>query len=889
MPTEPVKNSDKSKSEASDGDFIPGQTEPATVVQELSAPPVQFVVGIGASAGGLQSIEKLLRKIDPQTGAAFVVVQHFSPDVVSSMDKILARSTNLKIAMAADGVELEPDTVFLIPPGEELRVSDNRFQVTKADRSKLTRVIDVLLISLAKAHGEKSIGIILSGTGSDGSEGIQAISKAGGTTIAESFETAQFDGMPKSAVQTGCIDYLIPTQEIAHWLNRQFLEPNDRPEVESSIPFEQLSGIQLVFALLAEKHEVDFSAYKPSTVVRRIERRQQICRIKSFNEYAEFAKGNFEELDLLYHDLLIGVTKFFRDTDAFLALERCLVEMIKKIPEGEPLRLWSAGCASGEEAYSLAMLAHETFERLGREPLYKVFATDLHQRSLDFASRGIYSTETMEYVSEERQQKFFFPENKSSLRVSNLLRKNMVFAQHNVFNDASFTRMHVVTCRNLLIYLKNEAQLKAISSFHFALRIDGIMMLGSSETTGPLADEFRTIDEGWRIFQKIRDRPNLLAKYLGKLHVGRSGARQLVNILNKDRPNEMSFTRLIESYDLVLGQFVKSGLLLDEDRCVRQVFGNASDFLNDPDNRQVGSLSGFLEGDAKVAIIAGLMRAQKDHGKIFVIRDLEMLNCGRPERVDVQVRALEGSAAGAKVVWLVEFFNADLELSKSKNDEDASESKVDIRAIQASGEFSELETELVYTKDSLNMSIIQLESSNEELSKANEELVSANEELQSTNEELESVNEELYTVNLENSRRIDELKEVTDDLEVLLSTSDVGTLFLDADLCVRKFTKSIMRYINLLPHDVGRPISDFSNKSGITDLDERLSQVLETGVEFTDEMLDRDGVETRVKIVQHHMNEKVAGVILTMLRIGSATTADSPKSIDSTQSTDSSE
>ena len=843
--------------------------------ENFNLSPLRFVVGIGASAGGLQSLERLLRRINPDTGSAFIVVQHLSPDVVSSMAQILARTTDLQIVMAADGVELEPNTVFLIPPGEEIRIRNNQFELSKADRSQVTRVIDVLMESLAKSHGDRSIGVILSGTGSDGSNGICAIKEAGGSTLAESFETAQFDGMPKSAALTGRIDHLASAEEIADWLNRQFLDPNERPELNDGLPAEQLSGIQLVFSLLSQRHEVDFSAYKPSTVVRRIERRQQICNIKSISEYANFAKNSVEELDLLYHDLLIGVTKFFRDTDAFLKLERCMHDLVKAIPEGEHLRIWSAGCASGEEPYSLAMLAHDIFERLGREPLYKVFATDLHQGSLDFASRGIYSTEALEYVSEERQKKYFFREDKKSLRVTNVLRKNMVFAQHNVFRDASFTRMHLVTCRNLLIYLKNEAQLKAISSFHFSLQVDGLMVLGSSETTGPLAEEFRTIDEHWRIFQKIRNRPNLLSKYLGKVQFGpSSGPRQLVNILNRDQPHEMSFTRLVESYDLVLGQFVKSGLLLGEDRCIRQVFGNAGDYLNAPDGQHIGSLSGLLSGDAKVAIVASLMRAQQDLGKIFVIRELEFSANGKLVWLDVQIRALAGEGAKAKVVWLIEFFESDHESDDGLADPEGGNEEVDVKAIVTSGNFTKLETELVYTKDNLNLTITKLEASNEELSKANEELVSSNEELQSTNEELESVNEELYTVNLENSRRIDELKEVTDDLEVLLSTSDIGTLFLDGDLCVRKFTRSISRYINLLPHDVGRPISDFSNKSGIKNLDQRLQQVLESGVEFTDEMLDREGVQTRVKIAPHLVNGLVAGVILTLLRIGSAGSAD---------------
>ena len=484
-------------------------------VESTDSSEVVFVVGLGASAGGLQSLEKLLRKIKPGTGSALIVVQHFSPDVVSSMAEILGRSTDLKIQMVTQGMRLQPDTVFLIPPGKEIRLNGEQFESTDADRKQVTRVIDILFESLATSRGASSIGIILSGTGSDGSKGIKAIREAGGTTLVESFETAQFDGMPKSATQTGCVDFTLSPEDLSDWLNRQFYDPHKRPVVEDAIPPEALHGIELIFSLLTNRHEVDFSAYKPSTVARRIERRQQICKQKSIKEYAEFANDNVEELDLLYHDLLIGVTKFFRDTDAFLVLERCLTEMVKEIPDGEPLRIWSAGCATGEESYSLAMLAHDTFERLGRLPNYKVFATDIHQRCLDFASRGVYANDTMEYVSQERQEKFFTQESSTDFRVSNTLRKNMVFARHNVFNDPPFTNMHLVTCRNLLIYLKTNAQLKAISSFHFALQVDGLMMLGSSETVGPLADEFRHIDKTWRVFQKIKNHPNLLSHYLG--------------------------------------------------------------------------------------------------------------------------------------------------------------------------------------------------------------------------------------------------------------------------------------------------------------------------------------------------------------------------------------
>jgi len=830
---------------------------PSNVASEVEA-GVAFVVGVGASAGGLQSVEKLLSKIRSGTGSALIVVQHFSPDVVSSMAEILGRSTDLQIQMVTHGMKLQPDTIFLIPPGKEIRLNGNKFESTDVDRKQVTRVIDILFQSLATSRGSTSIGVILSGTGSDGSKGIRAIRAAGGTTLVESFETAQFDGMPKSATQTGSVDFILSPDDLSDWLNRQFHDPSKRPVVENAIAPEALSGIQLIFSLLTKRHEVDFSAYKPSTVARRIERRQQICKQKSIHDYAEFANESVEELDLLYHDLLIGVTKFFRDTDAFLALERCLTDMVKEIPDGETLRIWSAGCATGEESYSLAMLAHDAFERLGRAPNYKVFATDIHQRCLDFASQGFYANDTMEYVSNERQAKFFAQESPTHFRVSNVLRKNMVFARHNVFNDPPFTNVQLVTCRNLLIYLKTDAQLRAISSFHFALQVDGLMMLGCSETVGPLAEEFRHIDKTWRIFQKIKNRPNLLSHYLSsEARTPNSGPRQLVNILNRDRPESMSFTRLIECYDLILREFITSGLLLDENRNILHVFGDANKYLSSKSGRFSGNLASFLDDNSKVAITATLVRAQQQPGREVILDGLELVSGNAHETIDVSVRAFEGTSSVSKITWLVEFIETDLE----REDREKSQP---LRVQSSAGNYAELETELVYTKDSLNITIAELATSNQELSAANEELVAANEELQSTNEELESVNEELYTVNLENNRRIDELKEVTDDLEVLLSTTEVGTLFLDANLCIRKFTSSIVTYFNLVPHDVGRPIDDFTNKSQVKDLDRHLREVLESGQEFLKNCEGRDGRITKVRIIPHLLDGAIAGLILTL-------------------------
>ena len=687
---------------------------------------------------------------------------------------------------------------------------------------------------------------------------MKAIQQAGGLCIVESLETAQFDSMPKSCLDSGFVNHVLSPEEIGDWLTKQFADPNHRPIPESSLPPEALSGIDLIFSQLSRRHDVDFSEYKASTVARRIERRQQMCQKTSILDYAEFARENREELDLLYHDLLIGVTKFFRDTDAFDTIERCLDGLIERTPIGTELRVWCAGCASGEEAYSLAMCVHDAFDRANRTPEYKVFATDIHKGALDFASSGLYSSETMEFVSDARKQKYFTMESDSSFKINNELRRRLVFARHNVFKDAPFTRMDLVTCRNLLIYLRQSAQLHAICSFHFALKVDGLLFLGASESLGALGEEFRTVDSGWRIFQKIRSLPSLIGDQLNKGQYSLNDSpRRLVNILNSDRPESLSFTRLVECYDLILREYISSGLLLDDQRNILHVFGDANKYLVSKTGRFSGSLTDFISGDAKVAIMAALIRASKSIGQRVILEGLELQTSTETAVTDVEVLALSGNKAGSWI-WCIKFVGSPLDrpLKKRVNRLESSEKEI-----------SELESELIYTKDSLNATIEELEASNEELQAANEELVASNEELQSTNEELQSVNEELYTVNLENNRKIDELQELTDDLEVLLSTSEVGTLFLDTNLLIRKFTKSITRYFDLMDHDIGRPISNFSNRLNVDNLEEKLQTVLNSQQPYETELIDTFGSPVLLKLVVHgSAAERVNGVILNVIK-----------------------
>jgi two-component system CheB/CheR fusion protein len=845
-----------------------GEPEPATTSDDSA---IKFVVGIGASAGGLKSIERLFRALPIGTCSSFVVIQHLSPDAESSMEDILKRYTDMSVITVEDGMRLEPDKIFLIPPGKEIELEGSRFTMSPLDREQIGRPVDTFFHSLAGSYGALSIGVILSGTGSDGVEGVKAIHEAGGTTIVESLDTAQFDGMPRNAIATDMVDMVLSPEEISLWLSYQFETPSVRPDPIGDVVKSELTGISLIFSLLAERHEIEFSFYKPATVARRIERRRMMSRQSSILDYAEFVKGNVEELDFLYHDLLIGVTKFFRDTEAFSRLESLVNERIADLPEDEEFRIWCAGCATGEEAYSLAMLCHEGFEKVGREPRFKIFATDAHGGSLESASRGVYRASSMEYVGNERQKKYFTQDSKDQFRVSAELRRNLVFARHNVVEDPPFTKIDLVTCRNLLIYLQTKAQLQAISAFHFALKVDSLMMLGSSESPGQLAEEFSVVDDSWKIYQKIRNLPGLTKPSLDLPPSLSTRPRRLVNLLNNDQPETLSFTGLLDGYDLILREFISSGIMLDDKRNVLHVFGDANKYLHSSSGRFTGSIVDFMLGETKTAMAAALIRAESEIGKQIVLEGLRLpLSNGDQDIVDVRVKALPGHSSGA-FIWFVAFQPSD----SVSPDNDAE--RENIKVTLASDAYTAMESELLYTKESLNATVEEVETSNEELQAANEQLLAAIEELQSTNEELHSVNEELYSVNAENQRKIVALEEMTDDVDNLLASTDVGTVFLDAEMQIRKFTNAASKYIKLQPGDVGRHITDFATHVICPDLYDKIEGVIAGSKPYSENVCEKTKTKTTstststsrvlVRVMPYLSHGKIKGAIVNFIEL----------------------
>ena len=484
-------------------------TESPQLPQEAAAEGSGFhVIGVGASAGGLQAIEKFFVDMPEDTGAAFVVVQHLSPDFKSHMAELLSRKTSLAINRVTNEMQVQPNTIYLIPSNAEMMISNGRLLITERNKTETLHLpIDHFFRSLANDCGPKSIGVILSGTGSDGSRGVVAINDAGGLVICQDEDSAKFDGMPVSAQKTNAVHLVLPPERMAEVIST-YTEKSLTPEIlaEQELVLKKDSGIDGIFKLIRREHRIDFSVYKPSTVTRRIERRITLGKHGDIDEYLQVLIQSPKELELLYHDLLINVTQFFRDPLAFELLRSKIIPQIvkKKAGSSEPIRIWVAGCATGEEAYSIAIAFQEALEADPNPPIVKIFATDVHHRSLQFASQGLYPREAFKAIPKAILGKYFVA-SPEGFEITPKIRKMIVFAPHDVINDAPFTKLDLVSCRNMLIYFQPIIQKKVISLFHFALLTGAYMFLGPSETPGDLSDEFEVLDKKWRLYQKRRD------------------------------------------------------------------------------------------------------------------------------------------------------------------------------------------------------------------------------------------------------------------------------------------------------------------------------------------------------------------------------------------------
>ena len=842
------------------------------------------VVGVGASAGGLEALEKLFSEMPTNLGFAYVIVQHLSPDFESLMDELLARHTRLSIHRVIDGMEVLADSIYLIPPRKEMIISEGKLLLTDRDPAPaFTLPIDMFFRSLADDFGPRAIGVVLSGTGTDGTRGVLEIKKSGGLVLVQSPETAKFDGMPRSAVGTGVADKIQAPELMGATLNAI---SNASPSFGSLSLAEDdqadASPHGRILVVLRERYDIDFTLYKPGTIGRRIERRMAIRNIGSSNDYLTRLSEDDEELENLYRDLLIGVTEFLRDPQAFEVLySNVLDDMVEKLSNERSLRIWTPGCATGEEAYSLALMLHELATAKNKPLNVKIFATDLHPGALEAAGAGLYRKEALSNISEERLGRYFIPQSDGhTYRISPELRRMVVFAPQNVTKDPPFTKIDLLSCRNLLIYLQQHVQDKILSLFHFSLNKGGVLFLGPSETAGVLESEFDTVDRHWRIYRKRRDaRLTSVSRFpmtsLNTLAgVAPHNQHLPTEAIDIPRSPQSETIRLLKTYDALLDMHMPAGFLVDLHGNIIHVFGDVGPYTRPLLGRPTVDLLDILVDELRIAAGAGIQRAAKERA-VVSYGGIRVGSEEDGQLVTVTARRVQGSRGNeesrAEHILVTVAPSEPIPLLPDGELDDSS-SVLPIESLDISEEarerISALEYELRYTKEHLQATNEELETSNEELQATNEEMMASNEELQSTNEELHSVNEELYTVNSEYERKISELTRLTADMDNLLHSTDVGTVFVDKEARIRKYTPAVASTFSFIPQDIGRPIDHFAHRIRDPKMMERIRSVLETGEGVEREVQNRAGDWLLMRILPYRTEDaEMEGAVVTLVDV----------------------
>ncbi len=820
----------------------------------LGAP--QHIIGIGASAGGVEALERFATQLPVDSGMAFVVIQHLSPDFRSLMHEILSRHTTLRIQHIEHDLPLLPDTIYLNPPRKHVAIREGRFRLADHEQSSgLNLPIDAFFQSLAEDQGERAIGIVLSGTGSDGTRGVRAIKEAGGLVFVQD-DSAKFDGMPRSAIATGLADFVLPPERMPEQLLRLMRHSYMTAEAQGVVVAPDATSLEQVLRILRDRHHADFSAYKVSTIGRRIQRRMSVNQLDELEDYLLLLRESESESLTLSREMLIGVTRFFRDAEVWESLRReVLPRILSESQAGDHLRFWVAACSTGEEAYTLAMLVQECQDRFETNREMKVFATDVDHRALETAANGVYPDLIAADLGPARISRFF-KQRGDCFEVVRSLRERVIFATHNLLRDPPFTRLDIVTCRNLMIYLQPEAQKRALAQFHYSLRPNGHLLLGSSESVSELRHAFETVHEKHRIFAKANQASVPIVRHSGAHDIA---ARLQKPLFTADALRRAPDSPVLNAYEYLASQYAPAGLLVTDEFEILHSFGDVSDFVSFPTGAFSPDVSRAARPEVRIAVTTALHRAMKREDG-FVYKDVRIQRADDVRIVNIRVARLPSRAERSLLIVLFEDQRSEPRLGPAAEEFNLNE--------QHSARIRDLEQELQQTRENLQATIEELETSNEELQSTNEELLASNEELQSTNEELHSVNEELYTVNAEYQSKIDELTRLTNDFENLLRSTDIGVIFLDRDLRIRKFTPAVRESISLVDHDIGRPIQHFSLNLSDARLAARVQGVIDTGQPIESEVHDPSGRWLLMRILPFLRERgQIDGAVVTLISI----------------------
>ena len=854
---------------------VPADITPAP--ENVAKPPSQPkfpIVAIGASAGGLEALTELLTAMPLDTGTALIVVTHQHPGHISLLPELLGKITAIPVLVAKDGLKVEPNRIYVSPPGGVLSILGgvlHRLDTEKKESPHLP--IDYFLRSLAADQQDQAICIILSGTGSDGTLGLRAIKGESGMAMVQQPEFAKYSGMPCSAIATGLADFVAPAGDIPQLLVTYAHGPYLTSTRDETISADLAQPLQKIFVLLRSRTGHDFSAYKPNTIRRRIERRMNLHQIDGPAQYVRYLQENPHELDILFQELLISVTNFFRDPAAFEALATtAFPALIESRPYDHTFRIWVPGCATGEEVYSLAILLREGLEAAKRPCNVQIFGTDLDNQAIDTSRNGRYPEGIIHDVSPQRLDRYFTHDD-NGYRIHKEVREMTVFALQNVIKDPPFTKLDLISCRNLLIYLNADLQHRLLPIFHYALKPGGLLFLGSSENIGSLDDLFEVVDKKWKIFRRKETvlAPHPLMDFTPKAAAEEAQSRMQTTV--QPAP-ESNIGKIVDR--LLLTRFVPASVVVNDRGDVIYIHGRTGAFLEpSPGQPRLNILDMAREG-LPLELASALRQAAGQDTEV-VREGVQIRTHPYPDNttgtttnithVNLCVMKLK-EPENVRGLLLVSFRPCLLPLSSNPH-------KSVPRSKREATLVAELEHELQNAKESLQSTIEELQTSNEELKSTNEELQSTNEELQSTNEEMEtskeemqSLNEELNTVNAEMQSKVEDMSRTNDDMQNLLNSTEVATIFLDGKLNIKRYTEQARALINLIPTDIGRPLAHLASSLVYTTLVEDCRVVLRTLVFKLAEVHTQDGHWYLMRIMPYRTAENVIdGVVITLVDI----------------------
>lgn len=858
------ESSDKSQSNSVD--------EPQENLPELFP-----IVGIGASAGGLEAFTELLSHLPTDTGMGFVLIQHLSPHQKSMLSEILARTTQMPVTEVQDGMTVAPDHVYIIPPNSLMTISQGILQLHPRDETRVRMTIDTFFYSLATDRLNKAIGVVLSGADADGTRGLEAIKEAGGITFAQSEKSAQVSTMPNTAVASGHVDFILTPQQIAAEIANISLHPYLRqptPTKPTDVIPESGDALSIIFRLLRTATGVDFTQYKQNTLNRRIFRRMILYKLEKLEDYAEYLQNNPAEVIALYQDVLITVTNFFRDPEAFEALKTSVFPIITQERQGDsPIRVWIAGCSTGEEAYSIAICLLEFLRVRGIHVPIQIFATDVNEVVIDKARIGIYKPSEIADVSGERLANFFVKV-EGGYQISKSVREVCVFARHNLMSDPPFSRLDLITCRNVLIYLGASVQKKLLPIFHYALKPTGFLMLGNSETVGEFYNLFDTVDKKYKIYSR-----KISSERLGIELIPSNYTPEAFNAIATTREDTWNDQEIQKEADrIVLSQYAPVGVIINNELEIVQFRGQTSSYLQPAPGRPSFNLLKMAKEDLRLELRTAIHQSKK--------QNIPITKEGIKTRKDEQVKEVRidvipfQSVAETENYFLILFQDTIKQVISDSPDRTTTRNRSNIKTQQGKQASLELENsrlkhELATTKEYLQSIIEEQQSTNQDLRAANEEILSSNEELQSTNEELETAkeeiqatNEELNTINDELQRRNLESIQISNDLQNLLSSINIPILMLGGDLRIRRFTPVAEKLFNLISTDVGRRFGDINHKLNISDLEEQIFEVIRTLNYKTQEVQDDQGHWYDLRIRPYRtIDNKIDGAVVILVDI----------------------